>query len=103
MTVVSGDESIFALSNGIWAESDGLSADRIYLTPQQAEPMVEYIKHAEDFAPYIDGELQPDIRFILYDENFNDVEYFIPSGREAWAKNRHSRAGKVYSRGGGVL
>lgn len=86
MTVVSGGESIFAVSNGIWAESDGLSLDGIYLTPQQAEPMVEYITYAEDFAPSVDGELHPGVRFKLYDEKYDDVEYFIPSGREAWAE-----------------
>ena len=86
MTVVSGGESLFAIRNLIWAEGDGESADGLSMTPQQAEPMVEYITYAEDFSPYVDGQLQPGVRIKLYDENYDEVEYFISSGRESWAE-----------------
>lgn len=93
MTVVSGGKSIYAVSNWIWSESNCISVDGIQLTPQQAEPMVEYITYAADFAPYIDGELKPDIRFKLFDDNYDEVEY-IPSGREAWAEIGKAGPGK---------
>jgi hypothetical protein len=94
MTVVSGGKNIYAVSNWVWSESDCISVDGVWLTPQQAQPMVEYITLAEGFAPYIDGAPQPGVEFKLYDENFEVVEYPIPSGLAAWTYLGHAGAGK---------
>ncbi len=94
MTVASGGESIFAVSNDIWAESEGLSVDGIYLTSQQVQPMVEYVTYAEGFSLYIDGELQPGVRLKLYNEEYEEVEYPIPSGLAAWTYINHVEPGR---------
>ena len=76
MTILSGEESIFAVRNWVSSQSaDGLCADGMRLTPQQAAAEVEYITYAEDFAPYIDGEVRPGLLLRLYNEDFAEVEY----------------------------
>jgi len=95
MTVVSGGESIRAVRHWIWTDgSDGICADGFRMTPQQAAPLVEYITYAEDFAPYVDGELQPGAVFKLYNEDFEKVECFVPSGQSAWTYIGHAGPGK---------
>ena len=95
MKIESGGESIYAVRHWIWSEEkNGLNADGMRLTPQQAQPMVEYITLAEGFAPYIDGAQQPGVVFRLYDENFEEVEYPIPSGLAAWTYLGHAGPGK---------
>ncbi len=95
MKIVSGGKSIYAVRHWIWSEEkNGLNADGMRLTPQQAEPMVEHITLAEDFAPYIDGEQQPGVVFKLYNQDFEEVEYPIPSGLAAWTCIGHAGPGR---------
>jgi hypothetical protein len=95
MKIVSGGESIYAVRHWIWSEEkNGLNADGMRLTPQQSESMVEYITLAKDFAPYINGEQQPGVVFRLYDEDFKEMEYPIPSGLVAWTYIGHAGPGR---------
>jgi len=95
MTIVSGGESVYAVCNRIWTNgTDAPGSNGPRMTPQEAAPLVEYITYAEDFAPYVDGELRPDLVFELYNEDFEEVKYFVPSGLSAWTFIDHAGPGK---------
>ncbi len=94
MVIQSSGESVYALRNWIWSQDEGVAADGMRLTPQEVSQDIEYITLADDFAPYIDGEVIPGVAFKLYDENFEEREYFIPSGMAAWTYIGHAGPGR---------
>jgi hypothetical protein len=99
MMITSGEESVYAVRNWVSSKSvNGLYADGMRLTPQQVAAEVNYITLAEDFAPYVDGEMQPGVAFTLYNEEYEEVEYPIPSGLAAWTYIGHAGPGRYIAK-----